>query len=337
MNGIDSNLLVNGTIILVLLVLLIFIFRINNSLKLVARIKKYSIEPLNDNQTSLFDGLFNIYKMLMTKLSNLLSKSKSINKYSKKYDKYVDYLDDKKPIDFISNKIFISFVFVIIYLFSRVISMTMPNAFELIIVIFIGFYVPDLYNIYLNYTRHKQIEKDLLNAIIMLNNAFKSGRSTMQAIAIVKDEMEGPIKEEFRKMHTEISYGLSLENVFDRFAKRVNIEEISYIASSLTILNRTGGNIVKVFSSIERSLFSKKKLESELKALTSSSKAMSKILLILPIFFVGVILLLNPDYFNPLFDNTIGLTILFTMILLYCLYVIFVQKIMKVRLWLNEK
>jgi tight adherence protein B len=265
-------------------------------------------------------------------LSKSLYKSKIVQRYSKRYDKYIDYLDETKPIDFISNKIFISFVFLFINLFANVVELRMPSIWEIVIVMIIGFYVPDLYNTYKNYMHRRRIERDLLNAIIMLNNAFKSGRSTMQAIEIVKNELDGPIKEEFKKMHTEISYGLSLESVFQRFADRVKVEEISYITSSLTILNKTGGNIVKVFTSIERSLFSKRKLESELKALTSSSRVMSKILLCLPFAFAGIILLLNPTYFDPLFDNYIGLSVFFTIVIFYCLYAFFVQRVMKVRL-----
>ena len=41
----------------------------------------------------------------------------------------------------------------------------------------------------------------------------------------------------------------------------------AYLSSSLTILNRTGGNIVAVFDSIEKTLFDKKKLKEELKRL----------------------------------------------------------------------
>jgi tight adherence protein B len=235
-------------------------------------------------------------------------------------------------MDFVSNKVLASIIFVIINLFANILELRFPSIFEIFIVIIVGFYVPDLYNLYQKIKRRKKIESDLLNAIIMLNNAFKSGRSTMQAIEIVMNEMDGPIKDEFRKMHTEISYGLSLESVFKRFSERVDVEEINYITSSLTILNKTGGNIVKVFSSIERSLFSKRKLDLELRALTSSSKVMSKILLLLPIFFVTVILLLNPTYFDPFFDNFIGLMVFFVIILFYCLYAIFVQRVMRVRL-----
>lgn len=72
----------------------------------------------------------------------------------------------------------------------------------------------DIYFKFYDYVKKKQIEQDLLNAIIIMNNAFRSGRSTMQAIEIVSKELKGPIAQEFKKMHLEISYGLSLDVVF---------------------------------------------------------------------------------------------------------------------------
>ncbi len=46
-------------------------------------------------------------------------------------------------------------------------------------------------------------------------------------------------------MHLELSFGLSVDVVFGRFAKRVELEEVSYLTASLSILNKTGGNIIK--------------------------------------------------------------------------------------------
>lgn len=153
----------------------------------------------------------------------------------------------------------------------------------------------------------------------------------MQAIEIVAHELKGPIKQEFKKMHLEISYGLSLDVVFERFSKRVDSEEVNYITSSLSILNKTGGNIIKVFSSIEKMLFNKQKLKQEMKSLTSSANMISKILLIMPFVFVAIITLLNPSYFMSLINTSLGNVLLFVIVLIYGLYAFIVNKIMKVR------
>lgn len=329
---IEPMLIFQLTMMIILIIFCLYMIRFNLSLRLVKRISIYSIEPLVNDSISIFDNIYFLYQKIVNKLSSILTKSKLLVRYSYQYNKYIDYTSDKKAIDYIANKIIFVIALLIIKFISDFIILHVPTFLESFIIAVIGFYIPDIYNTYLSYIRHKHIKQDLLNAIIMLNNAFKSGRSTMQAIEIVKNELEGPIKEEFVKMHTEISYGLSLETVFKRFASRVKVEEISYITSSLAVLNKTGGNIIKVFSSIEKSLYSKYRLESELQALTSSSKAMIKILLILPFAFISIIMFLNPTYFNSLFDSFIGLTVLFVMIMFYLLYAFVIRKIMRVRL-----
>ena len=214
---------------------------------------------------------------------------------------------------------------------SRIIEGRLASLLDILLAGLIGFNVIDIYFKISNHIKKKMVERDLLNAIIIMNNAFRSGRSTMQAIEIVSTELKGPIRQEFKKMHLEISYGLSLEVVFDRFSKRVESDEVNYITSSLSILNKTGGNIIKVFSSIEKMLFDKRKLRQEMKSLTSSSNMISKTLLIIPFIFIGFILILNKNYFDVLFTTTIGNIILVIIIIIYLLYAFFVNKIMKVR------
>ena len=133
-------------------------------------------------------------------------------------------------------------------------------------------------------------------------------------------------------MHLEISFGLSIDVVFKRFAERVQLEEITYLTASLTILNKTGGNIIKVFSSIEKSLFNKKKLKLELASLTGSSKIVVIALFLVPILFIVFVSILNPTYFVPLYTTKMGIVLMIIMILMYLVYIYFVRKIMKVRM-----
>ena len=165
-----------------------------------------------------------------------------------------------------------------------------------------------------------------------MNNSFKSGRNIMQAIETVKMELDGPIADEFKKISLDISYGLSLDTVFNRFYNRIQTEDAKYIASSLTLLNKTGGNIVKVFSMIEQSFFDKKKLRSELDSLTSSSVFVFRLLVAMPIVFVLLINVLNKDYFKPLFSSAFGIFVLLAILSLYILYIVVIRKVLKVEM-----
>ena len=328
------NIFIIQTIIMVLLAFIIFyLILYNNSLKLEKRISKYSIESIKNDSVSLFDLIYNEYKKLIDYLTKMFNKSVIIKKYASKYNKYITYENDKDIVamDYVSNKVLICILFILIIIFARIIEGIFPSFIDLLISSLLGFFSIDIYFKFYDYIKKKQIEQDLLNAIIIMNNAFRSGRSTMQAIEIVARELKGPISQEFKKMHLEISYGLSLDVVFERFSKRVESEEVSYITSSLSILNKTGGNIIKVFSSIEKMLFNKRKLKQEMKSLTSSANMISKILLIMPFVFVAVISLLNPTYFTPLFNTSLGNILLIVIVIIYALYAFIVNKIMKVR------
>ena len=192
--------------------------------------------------------------------------------------------------------------------------------------------MPDIVYISKYKIHRNRVENDLLQAIIIMNNAFKSGRSITQAIALVTMELDGAISEEFKKMHLEISFGLSIDVVFKRFSERIKLEEVTYLTASLSILNKTGGNIIKVFSSIEKSLFDKKKLKLELASLTGSSKLIIYALFAVPILFVIFVSIINPGYFKVFYTTTLGGIVLGIIIIMYIIYIFVIQKIMKVRM-----
>jgi tight adherence protein B len=130
----------------------------------------------------------------------------------------------------------------------------------------------------------------------------------------------------------EIAFGLSIEEVFKRLSNRIQIEEVTYLTASLAILNKTGGNIIKVFSSIEKTLFAKKRLKLELNSLTGSSKMIVYVLFLVPIFFILFISLISPSYFEPFYTTTLGFILMGIILTIYIIYIIVVNKVMKVRM-----
>jgi len=181
-----------------------------------------------------------------------------------------------------------------------------------------------------NVFKKRKIEDQIHQAIIVMNNAFKSGKSTIQAVEIASIKLPKPINMEFKRILQELKYGLSTDIVFDRFAKRVNIPEAEYLSSSLTILNKTGGNIIAVFNSIEKTMFDKKKLREELKNSTTVSNLVVKILLVVPIVIILTIYLLDPSYFDPFFKSIVGYMLLGIALIMFIVYAYLLEKIVKV-------
>lgn len=324
--------IVQGILLVILLIIIIFLIRNVSSDKKAARIKYYSLEPTKKDELSLGDKIASGYVSFVSKFRKIIKKSNYFTKRSKKYERYIKYKDRDRvqSVDFITNKIIISIVFIILTFISRIFTANYFSLFEYIINYFIGYYLLDIL-LFLNYKRKtRNIENDLLRAIIIMNNCFKAGKSTLQALKTASDELSYPLGDEFKKMYLDMKYGLSVDTVFERFARRVKLSEAIYVSSSLTILNKTGGNIVEVFSSIERTLFDKKKLKEEMKNISSAPKIVVIILSIVPVLFIGVVYLLNPTYFSPLFSSTLGYIIIAIIVIMFIIYLITLLRTLKV-------
>lgn len=323
-------------IILVLLILGVgyYLLCLYNTLKLEKRLAKFSINGIEDNEISIVDRLINLFWKLAKKLAKVLKKSEILRRYGEKYNKYitVNMRKAREGIDYVAIKFLLALLVVVLSLVTFAFNEMQFDVMIELIVFIVVFFVPDFYLKAKFLNKRKRIEDDLLKAIIIMNNAFQSGRNIMQAIECVKLELDGPIQDEFEKIYLDITYGLSLEVVFNRFYERVKLEDARYITSSLTLLNKTGGDIIKVFSLIQKSIFDKKNLKNELKSLTASSQFVFKMLVVLPFIFGGIIFILNPSYFAPFVNTPLGIIVLIFIILLYILYILVIRKVLEVEL-----
>lgn len=320
--------LIQIVLVFSLIAIITFFIRLSDTIKLEKRISRYSIKGSRTRyDKSYYDIVLDGYKKFVKKQRRKINKL--FPTLVRRYDKYVTD-GEVRAADYVTHKIVISILFVILNIITMVIQGKFVTLLQFSVSIVFGFYILDIILFILNKFKKKKIENDMLRAIIIMNNAFKSGKSTIQAVEIASQKLPKPISSEFRRMYQEMKYGLSVEVVFDRFAKRMKIEEAEYLSSSLTILNKTGGNIVAVFNSIEKTLFDKKKLNEELKNSTTVSQLLVKILLVVPIVFTLIIYMLDPSYFAPFFESSSGYILMFIIIVLFIIYAYLLQKIVKV-------
>ena len=323
--------IIQYTCLIIAFLLIIRITKLFKVLKLDQRLEPYIIKPLKSDTISTSEKLKTLYQKFLEMFTKYLKKSAFASKYAKKLEKYTSVSSTYKTgYDILSGKIIIACLFTLMAIIIKAFQFKILGSAETLGVFILGFFVLDIY-LFAKYKVFRwNLESDFIAAITIMNNSFKSGRSITQAIEIVSSEVGGTIGNEFKRMNLELLYGLDISQVFKRFSERVKLEEAAYLTASLTILNKTGGDIIKVFSSIERSLFDKRKLRLELKSLTSGSRIIVYVLLGIPFFFILVISLINPGYFLPFITTDIGRLLLIFMIIYYIIFVVVVRKIMKV-------
>ena len=327
----NTLIIIRFILVIIVIIIVDLLIKLNKAINVERRISRYSISSIMDYDNNLGDTLRNKYNRFVKRFRKIFKNNGLFGRQASKYNKYIMAGDVVNVIDFIIIKLIMGICFVVLVIVSLAIQGNVISFLGMIISFIFGYYIYDIYLYIANKRRKRKIKNDMLRAVILLNNAFKAGKSTMQAVEIASRELPEPISIEFKKIYQDLSYGISSDVAFSRFARRVNLEEARYISSSLIILNKTGGNIVAVFSAIERTLFEKKKLEEDLKNSTQASNLVVKVLMGVPIVFVLIIYVLSPDYFEPLFNSVLGYMIIFIVLVMFLVYMYLLKKIMKVK------
>lgn len=307
-----------NVLILFSIIWLVLTFR---SIRLRKRIDHYVIHSKDLEDISILGRLQQQYLKIRSKMVMFIKKNRKNNSWKEEKE-------DKLTVT--CDKILTSLLAFLTYLIFCLLTFTIPNIFLIIISLLIGYLFPTIKNKIIYQFNRKRIEKDLLKAISLISNSLQSGKSMIQAIKTVSQELDGPISIEFQKIEKDLEKGLSLSTAFTRFQKRVQLEEVEYIMVSLLILNQTGGDMISVFKSLEESFYVRRKLDSELKATIASSKLVFQILISLPFLIYLCIGFWNPTYFTIFFQSSLGFLLFSIIILIYLLYIIIIKNIMKV-------
>lgn len=291
------------------------------SLKLEKRIENHTIKKEYPDDYSIADKIIKKFHIIKENLINQLIRKSDDDLYSE---------ETKKKHELFANQIISCILTAIIYLITTLISKIPFSLSLLVIAILIGILIPNIITNINEKIRIKKMEKDLLKVVSLMNNLFQSGKSIIQVIDTIILEIDGPLKEEFIYVKKDMENGLSFKNAFDRLYKRTKLEDIKLIMTSLTILSKTGGDIVKVFSTIEENLYTRKNLENELKAVIASSELVFKALVILPVVLYGFMALGNQEYLTCYFESTLGIILFMIIVLIYIIYILIIKKIMKI-------
>jgi hypothetical protein len=140
---------IHMVIIILLSYLLFYLIFLNRSISLRCKIDRHCVNGKNNRKCELpfKKYVFCIYKGMVRGLSLFLMKIPMMDKYIKEYKKYITSSNksDIIPADFISNKILLSAIFLLIINIIGSIDGNLVIDAEVIVFTLLGYVIPDLY------------------------------------------------------------------------------------------------------------------------------------------------------------------------------------------------
>jgi len=183
---------------------------------------------------------------------------------------------------------------------------------------------------FLQARRKRAFDKQLGDTIILLSNALKAGYSFAQAMSTVSKTASPPIADEFARATREIALGINVDDALNHMVKRNQSEDFDLMVTAVQIHRVVGGNLAEILDTIAFTIRERVRIKGEIRSLTAQARASGWIITALPIALAGMLTVISPDYFNPMFHQTLGIVMLaiggFSMAVGFAL----IQKIVKI-------
>lgn len=192
---------------------------------------------------------------------------------------------------------------VVVMLLSAVLT---QHVLAVVLLTAIGALLPVLFVKFKTARRFSKFEAQLPDALQLLAGTLRAGYSLPQGLEAVSHEIEDPMGVELRRVMSEARLGRELEEALESAAARLDSPDFAWAVMAVGIQREVGGNLNELLLTVSETMVARSRLRGEVRALTAEGKMSAIILGGLPPALGGVMWIMNPDYINTLFNETIG-------------------------------
>ncbi|MBA3813195.1 MAG: type II secretion system F family protein [Alphaproteobacteria bacterium] len=169
-----------------------------------------------------------------------------------------------------------------------------------------AFLIPWVIIAFLTSRRKKQFLEEFPVALDIMRRALRAGHSIDRSIAMVVEQITGPVGIAFKQMVEKLNLGSSFDQVLAEMANRIGIDDFRMLAIVIVLQRETGGSLAEAIENFSKIIRSRQQLRKRIKALTAEVRVTSAILTAIPFVIFGAVYVTTPNYFDPLFTTENG-------------------------------
>jgi len=192
-------------------------------------------------------------------------------------------------------------------------------------------FVPYLYVRWKKNRRILKLEIQLPDAIDLIARAVRAGHPLSEGLRMASEEAPDPLASEFRITFEEQKFGLPFEEALLGLGDRVEVVDIRILITAILVQREVGGNLSEILEQISETMRARFSLKRQVRVYTAQGRMSGYTLAALPIFVGLLITLINPDYMQTLFQETLGRAMLATAAVLQMIGFLWIRRIVDVR------
>jgi tight adherence protein B len=176
----------------------------------------------------------------------------------------------------------------------------------ILILLALGAVAPVSFIRWLATRRTHAFEQQLPDVLTTVAGSLKVGHGLKAALQTVAQEGTPPVSDELRRVLAEDRLGRPLEDALVSMCERLGSDDLLYVATAVDVHAQVGGSVAGVFQTVAETVRQRQQHRRRVRALSSMGRATAKVLAVMPLAFVAVISLLNPNYMLPFIHSKVG-------------------------------
>ena len=180
------------------------------------------------------------------------------------------------------------------------------NMLIAIVALALGSYFPFLMMSQKRGRRQRALAMQLPESLDFLSRVLQAGHSFSTGIQMMSEELNDPLKSEFRRCYEQHSLGQPLEESLKEMATRIESTDFAFFFTAVLIQRQTGGDLSEVLKNISSMIRQRIRLQQHVKAKTAEGRFTGYILVAFPAVMFVLVSFMNPTYAHNLTGTPTG-------------------------------
>jgi tight adherence protein B len=148
---------------------------------------------------------------------------------------------------------------------------------------------------------------DALDSMVRM---LRAGLPMTAAVRAVGNEGAPPVSTIFTMVADQVKIGIPIEEALNASSEKVDLTDFRFFAVAVLLQYSTGGNIASTLEVLSTIVRKRRAMRMKAQAATAEIRLTAYVLGSLPLLTLGMLLLFQPNYLAPLFNDPRGHRIL---------------------------
>lgn len=149
--------------------------------------------------------------------------------------------------------------------------------------------------------RREALKMQLPDAFSLIASSVASGHTFLRSIQLLREQIAQPLSSELDRVVAEVSLGSNLVDALERFAMRSEIDDLRWAVQAVRIQQNSGGQLAELLHTLAAFMRAREEVHREVQVLSAEGRFSGWVLMALPFFVMGCLVIKDPSYMHPFF------------------------------------